>query len=71
MPTYIYECPVHKEFEVEHSINDKLETCPQCEAENSSDLIVGQKREPQKVKRLIAKSSFVLVGGGWAKDNYS
>lgn len=62
MPTYIYECPVHKEFEVEHSINEKLEICPKCSEEHL---------EPQKVIRLIAKTSFTLVGGGWAKDNYS
>jgi putative FmdB family regulatory protein len=71
MPTYLYECPVHGEFEHQHSINDALEVCPLCQAENS-ELQDGEKREPQKVKRLIAGGSgFILNGSGWAKDNYS
>ena len=64
MPTYLYECPVHGEFEHQHSINEELEVCPKCQEENSA--------EPQKVKRLIAGGSgFILNGSGWAKDNYS
>ena len=63
MPTYLYECPIHGEFEQEHSINDKLEICTICEKE--------ARITPQKVKRLIAGgSSFILNGSGWAKDNY-
>ncbi len=63
MPTYVYHCEVHKDFEVNHSINEVLEECPKCKEENL---------KPQKVVRLIAGgTSFVLVGGGWAKDNYS
>lgn len=62
MPTYTYECPVHKEFEVEHSVHTKLETCPKCQEENL---------EQQKVVRLISGgTNFHLVGGGWARDNY-
>ena len=63
MPTYVYKCPVHGEIEVEHSMSDLLEICPRCIDEN--------KAEPEKVVRLISGgTSFTLVGGGWAKDNY-
>jgi putative FmdB family regulatory protein len=66
MPTYLYECPAHGEFEHQHSINDELEFCPLCEEEGKEDL-----SEPHKVKRLIAGGTqFVLNGSGWAKDNY-
>lgn len=44
MPTYEYECPVHGEFEEIHSINTKLEHCPQCKEEGKE----------QAVKRLIS-----------------
>lgn len=43
MPTYLYKCPTHGEFEEIHSIVTKLEFCPQCESE-------GNKTE---IKRLI------------------
>lgn len=62
MPVYEYTCPVHKEFEVEHSINEKLKTCPKCKEEGL---------KPQKVTRLISGgTTFVLNGDCWAKDNY-
>lgn len=62
MPTYLYECPIHGEFEQQHSISETIENCPKCEAEN---------KPAQKVKRLIASgTSFILAGGGWARDNY-
>lgn len=48
MPTYLYECPIHKEFEEFHSMSKTIEYCPKCEEE---------KLEPQKVKRLINCSS--------------
>jgi putative FmdB family regulatory protein len=64
MPTYLYECPEHGEFEHQHSINDELEFCPRCQEEKSATL--------HKVKRLIAGGSgFILNGGGWAKEGYS
>lgn len=64
MPTYLYECSIHGEFEHQHSIKDELEFCPKCQEEN--------KESPEKVKRLIAGGSgFILNGGGWAKDKYS
>ena len=49
MPTYLYFCETHKEFEEYHSITKVLEICPKCEEEK----IV----PPNKVKRLINCSS--------------
>jgi putative FmdB family regulatory protein len=43
MPTYLYECPVHGEFEEYHSMSTKLEHCPHCKTDNVE----------QAVKRLI------------------
>lgn len=63
MPTYLYECAAHGEFEHQHSIHDELKVCPICEKEGSDP--------PQKVKRLISGGTgFILSGSGWAKDNY-
>jgi putative FmdB family regulatory protein len=62
MPTYLYYCEVHGEFETDHSIKDLLTTCPLCKEQNL---------DPKPVKRLISKSTnFVLTGSCWAKDNY-
>lgn len=62
MPTYMYICREHKEFEVQQSIKDPpLKKCPQCEKE-------GLKNPPPK--RLISLSNFVLKGGGWASEGY-
>jgi putative FmdB family regulatory protein len=64
MPTYLYECPIHGEFEHEHSITEQLEFCPICQSEN--------RITPQKVKRLIASgTNFILGGSGWAREGYS
>jgi putative FmdB family regulatory protein len=59
VPLYDYHCNVCKnEFEVDQSINDKPEAeCPQCRVMTSN--------------RLLGRSTFVLKGDGWAKDNYS
>ena len=63
MPTYLYKCEIHDEFEVEHSINVLLKTCPKCKEEGL---------KPKKLTRLIASgTSFILNGSCWAKDNYS
>ncbi len=63
MPTYLYFCEKHGEFEIFHSIKEKLEFCPKCEEEGL---------EPQKIERLIAGgTNFILTGGGWASTNYS
>lgn len=62
MPTYLYHCEkCQKEFEAEHSINDELQECSTCKQNGLSI----------KPKKLIAGgSSFILIGGGWAKDQY-
>ncbi len=63
MATYVYFCEIHKEFEFEHPMSEKLEECPKCKEEGLA---------PQKVTRLIAGSgSFILTGGGWAREGYS
>jgi putative FmdB family regulatory protein len=63
MPTYVYECKEHGEFEEVHSIKEQIEDCPLCKKEG---------KEPHKVKRLIsAGTGFILNGGGWAKEGYS
>jgi putative FmdB family regulatory protein len=65
MPTYDYECEKHGNFELFQSISsDPIKICPKCKDDG-----FGENNCP-KVKRLISKSSFVLVGSGWAKDNY-
>jgi putative FmdB family regulatory protein len=63
MPTYVYSCELHGEFEEFHSIKEKLEECPKCKEEGIDP--------PKKVKRLISGgTSFILSGTGWAKDSY-
>lgn len=63
MPTYLYRCEVHGEFEENHSILEKLEDCPKCIEEKIDP--------PKKVIRLISPgSTFILSGSGWARDNY-
>lgn len=63
MPTYFYQCDIHGEFEFQQKITEEpLQFCPQCQEEN---------KPSSAPKRLIAPTNFVLVGGGWARDNYS
>ena len=63
MPTYLYLCPTHGEFEFEHSIKDKLKKCPKCKEDGLP---------VQKVVRLICTGTgFILNGGGWAKEGYN
>lgn len=61
MPAYTYKCEKHGEFEITHSIKEQLTECPMCAEEG----------ETTTVQRLISKTSFTLVGGSWARDNYS
>jgi putative FmdB family regulatory protein len=63
MPTYLYECSVHGEFEETHSITIQLEDCPKCKEAGL---------EPKKLTRLISGGGgFILTGGGWASSGYS
>jgi putative FmdB family regulatory protein len=63
MPTYVYHCELHGEFEEIHSMSEQLEECPKCKEEG---LV------PKKVTRLIASNgAFILTGGGWAREGYS
>lgn len=63
MPTYVYQCELHGEFEENHSMSEKLEYCPKCKEAGL---------EPKKVTRLIASNgTFILNGGGWAREGYS
>lgn len=52
MPTYLYECPDHGEFEEYHSMKDLVEDCPKCKDEG---------KEPKKVKRLINSTTKGVV----------
>jgi len=62
MPTYLYLCKGdHGEFEIVHSIKEELQECPKCKEE-------GKQSDPPQ--RLIASTSFILVGGGWASEGY-
>jgi putative FmdB family regulatory protein len=62
MPTYLYKCPIHNEFECEHSIKELLEECPKCKAEGLPT---------SKVIRLISSGgTFILNGNGWASEGY-
>lgn len=53
MPTYLYTCPDCGEFERDQRIVDPpLQRCPKCR---------------KVIRRLIAKTTFILTGGGWTK----
>jgi putative FmdB family regulatory protein len=58
MATYEYECTACKHlWEQEQSIKDEpIKKCPAC--------------KKQKAKRMISKTNFQLVGGGWASEGY-
>lgn len=51
MPTYLYECSEHGEFEEYHSVNIKLEKCPHCEKDGKDT----------EVKRLICGTTRGVV----------
>lgn len=61
MALYEYKCPVHGEIELSHPISEIITECPLCKEDGVTTPIV----------RQISKTSFVLKGSGWAKDNYS
>ena len=60
MPTYEYICSdpdcAYEWEEIQSIKEEPLQICPLCEEETA--------------KRQISRTSFVLVGGGWAKDSY-
>lgn len=60
MPMYDYKCPkcgIEFERVVRHDERDTPQTCPDCGHED--------------VSRSMSKgTSFILKGGGWAKDGY-
>ena len=76
MPTYLYECGGGHEFEWQQKITDEpLLFCPM--------VILNPRTMPgypsgyvehvqcgKPVKKLIAKTSFILKGDGWSKDGY-
>lgn len=69
MPIYEYECEKCKRtFEEDQKISDpKLTTCELV----SRDPLDDGAKCGGPVKRLISgPASFVLKGGGWAKDGY-
>lgn len=70
MPVYDYRCEWGHEFERTQSITDEpLRNCPVLVDGPDG----GEEEFPcgGPVERLIAKgTSFILEGGGWAKDGY-
>lgn len=64
MPTYNYQCiDCNHEFEEMHSVTEEVQECPKCKSEG---------KQSSKPKRLISKgTTFILNGGGWAREGYS
>jgi putative FmdB family regulatory protein len=54
MPTYKYKCKSCGEFEVFHSINNKLYNCPTCGNE---------------VKKILTNCNFILKEGNFYKKS--
>lgn len=66
MPTYVYECPnCFRQKEISRSIDerDDILICQECS--------LGMEVFKWVMKRIIAPTSFILKGPGWAKDGYS
>lgn len=59
MPTYLYYCEKHGEFEETHSISTKLEECPKCKEEGNKNPIE---------RRINSNNGFILQGSGWFKS---
>lgn len=63
MPVYVYECPrCGHDIELERRIRErKTKTiCPK----------LGCREMQIEMERVVAPSSFILKGSGWAKDGY-
>ena len=57
MPLYEFVCPhCGKELEAIQKYNDPYPICEECQKE--------------MVKKISVSTSFILNGGGWAKDGY-
>lgn len=63
MPTYDYKCPVcGSEVQLIQKISEKI--APMCISDSCSN-------EKIEMQTIIAPSTFVLKGSGWARDGYS
>jgi len=65
MPVYVYECPNCKStWKIEYKVEERdiwTHLCNKCNTKDMSHVM----------KRIIAPTSFILKGSGWAKDGYS
>ena len=62
MPLYEYKCPEcgHEEEAIQNFGADNIK-CKECLKKDKKDV---------EMKRKVSRTSFVLKGGAWAKDNY-
>jgi len=66
MPTYIYECPNCKGTrEIQCSVDERDSVVQICAHGRHPNLTFWT------MVRIIAPTSFILRGPGWAKDGYS
>ena len=72
MPTYVYECPqCKKQKEVVCSIKELDSQHIVCSCINKGPHLWEGDLFHVSMKRIIAPTSFILKGPGWAKDGYS
>ena len=82
MPRYEYKCEkCGFEFEVPAKVGDPNPTCPNkvsvLDPGGNPVYAVGFSETPMKApcgaptQKLVSRTSFKLVGGGWAADGYS
>lgn len=69
MPTYEYKCECGHRFEVTQAITD--EPLAHCTDDECPRYDHARPSKPGIVERIIARTEFVLKGGGWATDNYT
>lgn len=63
MPIYVYECP-HCGKQEEYHLPITEDTIIFCDEKKC-------KRKYARMNKIIAPTSFILKGPGWAKDGYS